>query len=193
MTMLYAAYAHCIVCRAKELEARIEPRVWLHGLADLFPHRGHEGAGGVVAGPGLAVGDEPAAGHELTDVADGLLVAEVGVLLVDGAADLRVREGGEQDLDDPLVQADCLDAFDQAGPCPRHHVEAALGLLGLAVMGRSGRTGSRAGCPAPDSSAAAHVLQDLVVGVGVLSPAEPLFDGGELGWHKCLAGEHQSG
>ncbi|MFD3628465.1 hypothetical protein [Streptomyces sp. NPDC058698] len=61
------------------------------------------------------MGDEPAAGDEFPDAADGLLVAEVGVLLVDGAADLRVRGRGQQGVDAPLVQADCFDVLDQAG------------------------------------------------------------------------------
>lgn len=52
--------------------------------------RAHEGPVGVVAGPGLAVGNERTAGEEPADVADGLLVAGAGVLLVDSAADLRV-------------------------------------------------------------------------------------------------------
>ena len=44
-----------------------------------------------------------AAGDELSGVADGLLVAEIGVLLVDGQANLRVRERGQLGIDVPFT------------------------------------------------------------------------------------------
>jgi hypothetical protein len=81
-------------------------------------------------------------GYEL---ADGLLVAEVSILLVDGAADLGVGEGGKQCEDNALVQAGRLDGFDEVGPGPGHHVEAPLGLLGLAVGRNRARVGQRVG------------------------------------------------
>ncbi len=96
-------------------------------------------------------------------------------------------------MDHPLVQTGGLDALGQTGPGPRHDVEAALGLLGLAMVGGQAEPDPGAGVPFGAPARSAHVLQDLVVGVRVLSPAEPLLDGGELGRHQSLAGEHERG
>lgn len=93
----------------------------------------HAGAGGVIAGPGLALGCEPAQADQFADVADGLLLGQVGVGLVDGPAYLRAPKGRQQCVDHALVQPVALGGFAEVDPGTGEQIGTALGLLRLAV------------------------------------------------------------